>query len=98
MKTHELKTDSQVFKAVVDGLKTFEIRKDDRGFEVGDHLYLGETEHTGEEMSKGAPLLYTGYWKEVVVTYILRGPVYGLAEGWVIMGIKNVSEGIHENN
>ena len=84
MQTHELKTDPQVFDDVVSGKKTFEIRKDDRGFEVGDLLILRKTQHTGAEMANGAPLKYTGT-VYVYVTYILRG--YGLEDGWVIMSI-----------
>jgi len=47
---HELKTDSAVFQAVHEGKKTFEIRKNDRNFKVGDELWLKETVYTGEEM------------------------------------------------
>ena len=86
---HELKTDREVFKAVQDGLKTFEIRKDDRGYQVGDNLTLCETRYTGEEMKAGKPLEYTGAAIDVGVSHILRGPIYGLKEGWVIMSIKS---------
>ena len=86
-KEHELKTDSQVFDAVLEGRKTFEIRKDGRGFSVGDLLKLRRTLRTGEEMKKGFPLEYVGPPLYVYVTYILRGPIYGLADSWVIMGI-----------
>lgn len=40
--THELKTWPEPFHAVASGLKTFEIRKNDREFEVGDILVLKE--------------------------------------------------------
>jgi hypothetical protein len=86
--THELKTDPEVFQAVAVGAKTYEIRKDDRGFVVGDKLRLLETVSTGEEMRNGAPLSYTGKMTEAVVTHILRGPVYGLKNGWVLMSIR----------
>lgn len=43
MKVHALKCESRYFLAVQSGEKTFEIRKNDRGFEVGDHLVLTET-------------------------------------------------------
>lgn len=100
MQIHELKTDPQVFDAVAEGRKTFEIRKDDRGFAVGDLLMLRKTKHTGQEMRsyphpdhpgrivEGKPLKYVGQPLYVRVTYILRGPIYGLADGWVIMAIQ----------
>lgn len=87
MKEHELKTDPLVFDDVAEGRKPFEIRKDDRGFEWGDVLKLRKTKHTGAEMAAGAPLEYVGPPLYVYVTYILHGPIYGLAEGWVIMAI-----------
>ncbi|MFA6321796.1 MAG: DUF3850 domain-containing protein [Candidatus Omnitrophota bacterium] len=82
---HELKTDPEVFQSVCDGFKTFEIRLDDRGFKVGDDLLLKETFYTGEEMKQGKPLQYTGRDYYSHVNYILRGPCFGLADGWVIM-------------
>lgn len=90
MKIHELKTDPDVFDAVSRGEKTFEIRRDDRGFEVGDKLILKKTVHTGAEMAAGAPLYFEGEPESYWVTYILRGPIYGLADGWVIMSIEPV--------
>jgi len=44
---HVLKTDPEVFEALVSGRKTYELRRDDRGFAVGDRLTLRETSHTG---------------------------------------------------
>ena len=82
---HELKTDPEVFDAVVDGRKKFEIRKDDRCFLVGDKLLLRRTKFTGLEMTLGKPLIYTGESMHFPINYILRGPVYGLEKGWVIM-------------
>lgn len=84
---HELKTDPEVFDAVASGEKTFEIRFDDRGFKVGDTLHLRKTQHTGAEMKEGAPLIYLDAMG-VEVSHILRGPIYGLQEGWVIMSIR----------
>ena len=37
---HELKIKNEYLLAVIDGSKTFELRKDDRGYKVGDYLQL----------------------------------------------------------
>ena len=84
---HELKTDSAVYRRVYVGLKTYELRKNDRDFKVGDQLLLRETLHTGAEMQSGAPLRYTGSQIIVDVVHVLYGPIYGLLEGWCIMSI-----------
>lgn len=77
---HILKTDPEVFQAVLSGAKTFEIRLNDRGYAVGDVLGLRETKHTGAEMQAGAPLEYTGRECQRFVSHVLTG--YGLADGW----------------
>lgn len=91
---HDLKTDPDVFQAVTEGLKTYEIRKNDRGFAVGDLLVLRETVHYGAEMAAGAPLAYTGRQYVARVTHMLTGPVYGLAAGWSILSMRSTSEEI----
>lgn len=37
---HKLKILPEYFEAVKSGSKTFEVRKDDRGFQAGDTLFL----------------------------------------------------------
>ena len=86
--SHTLKTDPDVFQLVWDGLKTFEIRKNDRNFQPGDTLQLAETVYTGKQMKDSKPLKYTGRVIVVHVTHVMHGPVYGLRKGWVIMSIK----------
>lgn len=46
-KPHELKTVSPYFEAVRDGKKTFEIRKNDRDFSMGDIVILRHFEKDG---------------------------------------------------
>ena len=86
-RTHELKTDPTVFDAVLSRRKTFEIRYNDRDYHTGDTLILRRTRYTGDEMLSGEPLIYVGNPLPVTVTYMMHGPAYGLAPGWVIMGI-----------
>jgi hypothetical protein len=50
-KKHELKTDPYVFEEVFKDNKTFEIRYNDRNFEVNDILILKETKYTGDEVN-----------------------------------------------
>ena len=87
MSEHLLKTDSEVFQAVWDEIKAFEIRFNDRDFRPSDHLRMFETVHSGADMKAGKPLEYTGRSIDAVVDYVLHGPIYGLAEGWVILSI-----------
>lgn len=47
MKTHDLKCDPEFFTAVQDGTKPFEIRENDREYEVGDLLMLHEYQRCG---------------------------------------------------
>lgn len=77
MAEHELKILPEYFEAVVSGCKTFEVRKDDRGFQAGDYLLLREYE--GGD--------YTGRGIRVLVTYVLRSSEY-CKEGYCIMGVK----------
>lgn len=73
---HELKIDPQYFYAVVQGVKTFEVRKNDRPFEVGDYVLLKEYFLNG----------YTGNERMTKITYILNDAAY-CKEGYVIFGI-----------
>jgi hypothetical protein len=83
---HILKTDPDQFQAVVSGVKTFEIRLNDRGYAVGDVLGLRETRHTGAEMRAGAPLEYTGHECQRLISHVLTG--YGLADGWCCLSFE----------
>ena len=85
-KWHELKTDPGVFDAVASGVKTHEIRRNDRDFKVGDGLLLRRTKFTGAQMHmrpESCPLEYTGEECRRVVSHVLDG--YGLQDGWVIL-------------
>lgn len=80
--THSLKTWPEYFEALRSGKKTFDIRRaDDREYAVGNFLSLHEYDHDTAEYTAAPPLLFR-------VTYILRGPAFGVQEGFVVMGIQ----------
>ncbi len=84
VRAHELKTWCLQFQAVVDGDKTFEVRYDDRGFCVGDHLILREWNHHSKA--------YTGRVVTARVTYLLthEDAAFGASvkAGYVVMSIQ----------
>lgn len=83
---HALKTEPQFFEAVINGSKTFEVRKNDRDFHVGDYLALNELDDTCEG--------YTGRSVLLKTTYILYDERFCKPE-YVIIGfeISNVFRG-----
>lgn len=92
MRTHELKTWPSYFAAVRDGSKTFEVRRNDRDFAVGDVLRLREwdpTKETSRFMLSGGFERgdYTGLTHEMRVTYVLRGGEFGIEAGFCVMGL-----------
>lgn len=78
MRTHGLKCWPEVFGLTARGVKTFEWRRDDRQFAIGDLLHLREW-----DPSRG----YTGRDCTMRVTYILHGPNFGIPDGFVVMSI-----------
>lgn len=83
MATHNLKTWPPFFEAVLEGRKTFELRRDDRGFEVGDVLQL-------QEWNPEAAAL-TGRVVDRQVAYLVRNvPEFGLQPGFVVLGLAEV--------
>lgn len=81
---HELKIEPQYYEDIKIGLKTFEIRKNDREFKLGDILILNEYD-SGAGTYTGQKILI------VRVTYLLNDPEY-CKEGYVILGIIPVGE------
>lgn len=79
MARHELKIKPKYFDAVTHSLKTFEVRENDRDFNVGDTLVLEEW----DEME----YRYTGRKTEVIVCYMLDS-VPGLDDSYCVLGIK----------
>lgn len=78
---HDLKIWPEFFEAVEDGSKTFEIRRNDRDYKVGDTLMLREfVPSTGLNCAR-----YTGREILVEVTYITD---FGMMAGYVALAFK----------
>lgn len=96
MKLHELKCAVEFYDAVASGLKPFELRRDDRGFDTGDMLWLREYGPDVAAMPRDCfpgvrPLIdadgYTGASTLRVITYVLRDFPH-LADGYVVLGLR----------
>lgn len=79
MTTHRLKTWPDPFEAVFIGVKRFEFRKNDRDFQEGDKLVLQEWNPETHA--------YSGFEYVCTVPYILRGPKFGLPEGYCVISL-----------
>lgn len=85
MKEHDLKVWPEYYEAIEADLKPFEIRKNDRDYQVGDVLRL-------REYSPG-PDEYTGRETRRRVVYMLDGDhpmgfAFGLRAGFVAMALQ----------
>lgn len=78
MKLHKLKLDSEIIDMKIRGVKNFEIRFNDRNFEVGDILF--EREYKQETSEYGTICLF-----EKITSILPKKKCYGLEEGYVIL-------------
>ena len=74
---HELKIYPKYFNPILEGKKSFEIRKDDRGFQVGDKVILKEWNN----------IEYSGREIHAYINYILDDKFIGLAKGYVALSL-----------
>ncbi len=86
MQTHDLKSWPEFFEPLFSGVKTFELRLNDRRFKVGDRLRLREFDDR-----KG---IYTGREVSKTITYMIDGigpgcitPAKGLSRGYAILAL-----------
>ena len=83
MATHKLKVWSDYMDDLLNGKKTFELRFNDRNFQVGDILILEEYDKEKKE--------YLGKSLKVEVTYLLDNKVFdAIKDGFVVMSIKPI--------
>lgn len=79
--THELKTIQPYFGQMANESKTFEIRKYDRNYQVGDKLKLMEWEPNGH--------YFTGLYRIKVISHILTDAEdFGLMKGFCILSFE----------
>lgn len=86
MTVHELKVIQPYYAWVESGEKTFEVRKNDRNFIVGDYLQLREYR---PDLACGRGD-YTGNQCTRVIRHILPGGQFGIESGYVVMGLDYV--------
>jgi hypothetical protein len=79
--THDLKTWPEFFRRVRSGQKNFEVRKNDRDFQVGDTLVLLEYNPVSNR--------YEGNEIHKVISYVLHGGQFGIEQGYCVLGLSD---------
>lgn len=79
MSNHYLKCWPEYFQAVIDGRKTFEVRKKKKNFRTGDRIML-------QEYTRQEPIEFTGRFIFYRVTYVLENFI-GLNDQYVVLGM-----------
>ncbi len=74
MTVHYLKCDEPWFTDLFEMRKTFEVRRNDRGFQVGDVLQISSNERPLQFCVRN-------------VKYVLQGGQHGIAKGYVVLGL-----------
>lgn len=96
---HVLKTHPAMFRAVRDGRKNFEVRKDDRAYQAGDTVVLQF--HDPDMPGGNFPAPPMSPWLDSdpddrsalhrKVTFVLRGGQYGVEPGYVVLALADVA-------
>jgi hypothetical protein len=85
---HELKVWPAYFHKLEPGGKTFEVRRDDRGFQKGDVLWLREFVPNARSPREQ----YPGNATFARIDYILTGGQFGIEPGFVVMALTFIEE------
>lgn len=80
--THELKTHSEYFDKIWNREKLFEVRNDDRDFEVGEVLRLREYDPFSQNFSTRE--IYAN------ISYKLDGGQFGIEKGYCVLSLVNL--------
>jgi ASC-1-like (ASCH) protein len=88
MREHRLKLDIKCCQDVYDGLKTFEVRINDRDYQVGDIIRFRPVDYKAEFCHHEIEN------KTYQITYILDlrsiDCFIGLEDGWIVFSIKEI--------
>jgi|WetSurMetagenome_2_1015567.scaffolds.fasta_scaffold11134_8 hypothetical protein len=87
MSVHILKTWPEFFNDAILGIKSFELRKNDRDYQVGDELSLREFIPEIPSTSDRSRGYFTGHVCRFRVIYVLKDFEFGLEPGYCILGI-----------
>lgn len=83
MKNHDLKCHPHFFAAIAEGKKTFEIRRNDRDYRVGDTLTLREFDPSYGNTGNRLP--------PVEIVYVMTAEDFpAILPGFVIMGLAGI--------
>ncbi len=98
---HEVKEMTEYFMPVIGGIKTFEVRKNDRNYQEGDYLALNEMVETEEGLK------HTGRSCLLKIIYVLDDERF-CKEGYVVLGFRPcrvdtwepcaISDGLHTSD
>lgn len=83
-RVHNLKCHAVYFDALECGDKTFEIRRDDRGYQTGDTLKLQRWDAERNRYTRPKRFL------TLRVVWILRGGQFGIDPGYVAMSVEPI--------
>ena len=89
LKTHEIKLSVEFLEPVLFGEKRFEVRKNDRGYQKGDHIrftVVGDTIKLARLHNEVCALEKIEY----EITYVISG--WGIENGYVVFGIDEIGE------
>jgi hypothetical protein len=87
MRHHTLKTLPPFYERVEANQKNFEVRKNDRDFQVGDIVHLKRYEPGADKD------LYSHYTIARKIIYILHDGQFGIELGYCVLGLGLVPEG-----
>lgn len=84
---HVVKCWPQYFDVIASGEKTFDVRRDDRGYQRGDILVLREWDGTRSVIED---FKFTGRVERREITWILTGGQFGIEPGYVVLALGEV--------